>query len=144
MPKLFRYAGSALIVVGGAVHLSLYATGYKSIPYVGLLFLGNVFAALFIAVALATRPLGAFAVAGLLFSAGTIGGFVLSRTVGILGFMEVGWDTKSILALAAEVATLVVLGIWFKATRPTRDSAAVVGERQSETAPAGADASVTA
>lgn len=130
MPKLLRYAGSTLVLVGGAVHLYLYATGYRNIPNVGVLFLLNVFAALFIAVALATRPIGAFAVAALAFSGGSIAAFVLSRTTGFLGFMEIGWDPRSTTAFAAEVATVVLLAVWFKASRPRPQAVAVVGERE--------------
>ena len=53
MPRLFRYFGAVLILVGGVVHLYLYQQGYQSIPKIGPLFLLNVAVALVIGVALA-------------------------------------------------------------------------------------------
>ncbi len=132
MPRLFRYLGAVLILVGGVVHLSLYQAGYQSIPKIGPLFLFNVAVSVVIAVALVVRPLGAFAVAGLLFSIGTLAGFVLSRTTGILGFREMGWDPKASTAFVADLLTLGVLGLWFKATRPKRNATAVLGDRRAQ------------
>ncbi len=132
MPRLFRYVGAMLILVGGVVHLYLYQQGYQSIPKIGPLFLLNVAVALVIGVALAVRPLGAFALAGLVFSVGTLASFVLSRTTGILGFREMGWDPRASTAFVAEILTLGVLGVWFNATRPKRHAAAVLGERRAE------------
>ena len=132
MPRLFRYIGAVLILVGGVVHLYLYQQGYQSIPKIGPLFLLNVAVALVIGVALAVRPLGAFAVAGLVFSVGTLASFVLSRTTGILGFREMGWDPRASTAFVAEILTLGVLGLWFNATRPKRNATAVIGDRRAE------------
>jgi hypothetical protein len=40
-----RLAGGGLLIAGGAIHLDLYLTGYRSIPVIGWLFLLQVIAA---------------------------------------------------------------------------------------------------
>ena len=132
MPRLFRYAGALLVLFGGAIHLSLYLDGYSSIPRIGPVFLVNVVAAVLIAAALAFRPIGAFAVAALAFSVGTMAAFVLSRTTGLLGFKEMGFDVRSAGAFATEALSIVVVGVWFSSTRPRRHARPLVGRRQAE------------
>jgi hypothetical protein len=132
VPRLFRYAGALLVLGGGAIHLSLYLDGYSSIPRIGTVFLVNVAAAVLIAAALAFRPIGSFALAALLFSVGTMTAFVLSRTTGILGFREVGWDVRSAAAFATEALSVAVIGVWFSSTRPTRRARALIGRRRAE------------
>ena len=132
MPRLFRYAGALLVLFGGAIHLSLYRDGYSSIPNIGTVFLVNVAAAVLIAAALAFRPIGAFAVAALGFSVATMAAFLLSRTTGILGFKEAGWDVKSASAFATEALSIAVIGVWFSSTRPKRAARPLVGARQAE------------
>lgn len=130
MPRLFRYAGALLVLGGGAIHLSLYLDGYSAIPRIGPVFLVNVAAAVLIAAALAFRPVGSFAVAALAFSVATMVSFGLSRTAGILGFRETGWDVRSAAAFATEALTIAVIGIWFASTRPSRRARPVVGLRR--------------
>lgn len=116
MPRFFRFAAATLVLAGGAIHLSLYLDGYRSIPRIGVVFVANVVAAVVLAGALALRPMRASALAALSFSGATMVAFLLSRTTGLLGFMEAGWDTKSASAFAIEALTIAVLGIWFTTT----------------------------
>jgi hypothetical protein len=130
MPRFFRFAAAALLVAGGAIHLSLYLDGYRSIPRIGVVFVANVVVAAVLAVALVARPLRISAVAALGFSAATMVAFLLSRTTGLLGFMEAGWDTKAASAFAVEALTVAVLGIWFSTTTAPRPQPLVVPTRK--------------
>lgn len=132
MPRLFRYGGALLVLASGAIHLSLYLDGYSAIPRIGTVFLVNVAASVLIAAALAFRPIGAFAVAALAFSTATMVAFVFSRTTGVLGFRESGWDLRSSAAFATEALSIVVIGVWFASTRPQRQARPLVGARQAE------------
>ncbi|HEY1635024.1 MAG TPA: hypothetical protein VGF64_09720 [Acidimicrobiales bacterium] len=80
--------GAALAAASGAIHLHLWAAGYRSIPTIGPLFLFQGIAGVVLAVVLAAsrRLLAALATAGFLVS--TIGGFLLSVYVGLFGFTD--------------------------------------------------------
>ena len=132
MPRLFRYAGALLVLFGGAIHLSLYLDGYSAIPRIGAVFLVNVVASVLIAAALAFRPIGGFAVAALAFSVGTMAAFALSRTTGVLGFKESGFDVRSAGAFATEALSIAVIGVWFASTRPRRDARPLIGTRRAD------------
>jgi hypothetical protein len=77
----------------------------------------NALAGLLIGSALVAAALGLVrgtvpAVAGLVYSASAVGGYVLSRTVGLLGFEESRWITE---AYWAEAVQLLACGLlaWF-------------------------------
>ena len=129
MPRLLRSFAAALVLAGGAFHLSLYLDGYRSVPRIGVLFLLNAAVSVVLAVALALRPLGASAVAAIVFSAATMAGLVLSRTAGLLGFSEAGLDTTSAATFAIEALTLAVIALWFTSTRPQPEAVRLVGLR---------------
>jgi hypothetical protein len=99
-----------MILSGGAVHLNLWVTGYREIPYIGPLFFLNVLGSIAVGflVATGTRPLSA--VAGIAFSAGSLAALVLSRTVGLFGFME-AWTPPARQTLAAELGAVVLLTV---------------------------------
>jgi hypothetical protein len=80
--------GSALVATSGAIHLHLWAMGYRTIPTIGPLFLAQGLAGVAIAVLLVAwrRMLIVVAAAG--FMVTTVGGFLLSIYVGLFGFMD--------------------------------------------------------
>jgi hypothetical protein len=80
--------GAALVAAASAIHLHLWATGYRTIPTIGPLFLvqGIVGAILAVALAASRRLLAVVAAAG--FMVATIGGLLLSVYVGLFGFMD--------------------------------------------------------
>jgi hypothetical protein len=81
-------AGSALLVSSGAIHFQLWATGYRSIPTIGPLFLlqGIVGVLLGLMLVLWRRLLVVVAGAG--FMVATIGGLLVSVKFGLFGFMD--------------------------------------------------------
>lgn len=107
-----RVAVSASLMVSGVVHADLYIHGYRDVPTVGpaFLFQASVFCALG-ALILIGAP-GWFSWAGAVLSVGTLIAFALSRTVGLFGFTESGWDPAPQGALSAitEVLTVVLVG----------------------------------
>ncbi|HTI22807.1 MAG TPA: hypothetical protein VL652_17565 [Kutzneria sp.] len=113
MSVLIRLAIVATLAETGFVHAKLYLGGYRVIPYIGPMFLLQaavsfaVAALLLFAAPVVLRLLAAGAAAGALF------GFVLSRTVGVFGFIERGFDPApdALLSVLAEVLCLLLIGV---------------------------------
>jgi hypothetical protein len=120
---LIRLAIVATLAATGFVHAQLYLGGYRVIPYIGPMFLLQaavsfaVAALLIFAAPVVLRLLAAGAAAGALF------GFVLSRTVGVFGFTERGFDPApdALLSVLAEVLCLLLIGVlWTRDLRRRR------------------------
>jgi len=107
---VLRIVGAALLFATAAIHLDLYLTGYRSIPTIGALFLVQVVSAFALGAAVLVRGDLLVAASGSLFCASTIGGYLLSRAVGLSGFKEVP-TTAGLVAGLIEVAGLLVLGV---------------------------------
>lgn len=109
---VIRVAISASLAISGVIHADLYIDGYRDIPTVGpaFLFQASVFCAL-AALILVGAP-GWLSWIGAVLSAGTLIAFAFSRTVGLFGFTESGWDPAPQAALSAitEVLTVVLVG----------------------------------
>lgn len=100
---VLKVAGAGLLLATGGIHLDLYLTGYRSIPAIGDLFLLQVSLAFVLgALTLASRSRLVCA-AGASFAVSTLGGYLLTRWVGLFGFREVR-------TLAGTVAGLVEIG----------------------------------
>jgi hypothetical protein len=117
---VLRMVIAASLAVSGVSHASLYANGYNQIPTIGPAFLLQ--ASVFFAVAalvLVGGPDWLVWTAAVL-AAGALGAFVLSRTVGIAGFIEVGWDPAphALLSVVSEVVTLLACAGWWFGRRP--------------------------
>jgi hypothetical protein len=105
-------AGAGLVAASTAIHLHLWASGYRTIPTIGPLFLFQGVAGAVMAVALVVwrRLIMAVAAAGFLLA--TIGGLLLSAYVGLFGFMDPLSAPFAGLSLAVESAgTLVLLAV---------------------------------
>ncbi|ORB13611.1 hypothetical protein BST37_13265 [Mycobacterium noviomagense] len=110
---------AASLAVGGFVHALLYEHGYRHIPAIGTAFL--IQASVSFAVALLILAGGpawlrgaAAAVAG-----GALVAFILSRTTGIFGFSERGWQPSphAAISVAAELLTVAVVAAYLVRTR---------------------------
>jgi hypothetical protein len=120
---MLRVGLAASLVVSAASHAYLYVHGYQHIPRIGTAFL--IQASVSFAVALLIVVGGpvwlrwaAAAVAG-----GSLVAFALSRTIGLFGFAERGWDPSPYAAssVAAEVVTVLLwAGAVVKWPRPKR------------------------
>ncbi|WP_203612581.1 hypothetical protein [Amycolatopsis sp. SID8362] len=113
MNLVLRIATAVCLAASGFLHAQLYAGGYRVIPVIGPAFLVQASAAF--AVALLLLVGGPFllrlAAAGL--AAGALAGFVLSRTIGLFGFSERGFQPapQALLSVLAEVAVLALVGV---------------------------------
>ncbi|OIJ65287.1 hypothetical protein WN71_023660 [Streptomyces mangrovisoli] len=88
---MLRVAGAGLTATMAAIHLRLWAEGYRGLSVIGPLFLINGIVGILLALALLATParrLGLVAAGTSLFTAGTLGALVLSLTTGLFGFTE--------------------------------------------------------
>ena len=100
------------LAVSGVIHAYLYIIGYREIPAVGLgfLFQGSLFCALAVLILFGgPRWLYPLATVG---AAGSLIAFALSRTIGLFGFIETGWQPfpYTVVSLCAEALTIVLIG----------------------------------
>ncbi len=106
-----RVGISATLAVSGVIHAYLYAHGYSHIPTIGPAFLLQ--AIVFCALALLILAGGPdwLRWAGALLSVAALVGFALSRTVGLSGFTERGWQPspQAAVSVIAEVLTVVLV-----------------------------------
>jgi hypothetical protein len=119
---VFRMIIAASLVVSGASHAYLYVHGYGHIPVVGPGFLVQASVSFAIgALILCGGPEWLTVVAGLL-ALGALVAFALSRTVGIAGFVEIGWDPAphALSSVVAEVVTVLACGGWWLSRRTSR------------------------
>jgi len=127
VPPVIRLAVAATVAESGYVHAKLYIDGYRFISHIGPMFLLQAA----VSFALATLLLFASPLVLRLAAAGTalgaLGGFLLSRTVGILGFTERGFQPHpdALLSVLSEIATLALLAALWLYLRRHRDSAGV-------------------
>ncbi len=91
MTRIVNFGIAAGLLVSAACHGYLYLHGYRYIPAVGPGFLVLTSISVALAILIALGGLGWLRVAALLVSLGALGAFVLSRTIGVMGFNERGW-----------------------------------------------------
>lgn len=106
-----RIASAICLAGTGFMHAQLYVHGYRAIPVIGPTFLLQGAGALAVGLLLLfagplVLRLGAVGLSG-----GALIGFILSRTVGVFGFIEKGFDPQpqALLSLLTELAVLVLL-----------------------------------
>jgi len=111
---LIRLAVAATVAESGYLHAKLYVHGYRFIPHIGTMFLLQASASFALAVLMlfAGPLILRLAVAGT--ALGALAGFLLSRTVGIWGFTERGFQPHpdALLSVLSETATLALLAGW--------------------------------
>jgi hypothetical protein len=108
-----RVGGAALLLATAAIHLLLWSDGYRDITWIGPLFLLNAIGAAVLAVAVLAVParwLPLACAAGALLELGTLGGLLLSTTVGFLGFFETWSAPWAVTSAVVEAAGVLLLG----------------------------------
>jgi hypothetical protein len=115
LPLVIRLGVVATVAASGYVHADLYVHGYRFISHIGTMFLLQAA----VSFAVATLLLFGGPVILQLGAAGTalgaLGGFLLSRTVGVWGFTERGFQPQpdALLSVLSEVSTLGLLAaLW--------------------------------
>jgi hypothetical protein len=117
-----RVAIGASLAASGVIHAYLYVHGYRDIPAVGSAFLlqGSVFCALAVLV-VAGGPVWLQLIAAI-GATGSLVAFALSRTIGLFGFTETGWQPAPYAAITvvAEALILLLVGTVALRQRPRR------------------------
>lgn len=115
---LLRRLTALGVLVSAAVHLFLYFDGFNTIDVIGPLFLLNGIGGLFLGVAVLMwhHPIWLLAAAG--FCASTLGAFLLSATVGLMGVHEPFFGYTQTTAFLAEliglISALAALATWWR------------------------------
>jgi hypothetical protein len=106
-----RLALSLSLAVSGVVHAYLYVHGYQHIPNIGPAFLWQASAFCALGVLILAGGPAWLRWAAALGAAGSIAAFALSRTVGLLGFSERGWEPSpyAVISIVAEVLTVLIV-----------------------------------
>ncbi len=111
---VFRVVAALCLAGTGWVHADLYLSGYRQIAYVGPAFLLLASGSFAVAALLLVSgsPVLRLGAAGL--SLGALFGFVLSRTVGIFGFVERGLQPapQAVLSLLFEIVAVILVVGW--------------------------------
>lgn len=116
-----RILGAGLLVAAGWIHLYLYNEGYSGISIIGPLFMAHAVTAVIAALALLLAPqrlLAWVSLAAGLFEAGSLGGLILSLTVGLFGFVESTSAPLVGVTIAVEAAGFLLLAGYGVAARP--------------------------
>jgi len=108
---LIRMAMAAALTVTGISHAYLYVHGYQHIPTIGTAFVVQASVSFALAVLILIGGPSWLQWAAAAVSGGALGAFVLSRTVGLFGFSEQGWQPSPHAAISV-AAELVVVGLW--------------------------------
>ena len=114
-----RVAIAAALAVSGISHAYLYIHGYRHIPNIGTAFLLQASVSVAVAVLLVVGGPGWLRWAAAALAGGSLVAFALSRTVGVLGFTERGWQPSPHAAISAvaEVLTVVLWAVWLFSRR---------------------------
>jgi hypothetical protein len=109
-----RVAIAAALAVSGISHAYLYIHGYRHIPNIGTAFLLQASVSVAVAVLLVVGGPGWLRWAAAALAGGSLVAFALSRTVGVLGFTERGWQPSPHAAISAvaEGLTVVLWAVW--------------------------------
>lgn len=115
-----RVLAAVAVLVSAGVHLYLWDDGYKDVDTIGPAFLLNVIGGAVIAVLLIAWAHWLPALLALGFGASTLGGFILSTTVGLFGLEESweGWYVWT--AAGSEVAAILLGGLLLLRDNPLR------------------------
>ena len=113
MTRLTNLMIAATLLASAASHGYLYLHGYAHIPAIGPGFLALTSVYVALAVLIAVGGPSWLRLAALVGALGSLVAFVLSRTVGLQGFVERGWQPAphALVSVLAE-ATTVVLCAW--------------------------------
>ena len=108
-----RIGVAVCLAASGFVHAELYIHGYRAIPGIGPMFLLQASGSLAVAVLLLISAPPVLRLGAAALTAGALGGFALSRTVGVFGFIERGLNPapEALISIAVELAALLLLVI---------------------------------
>jgi hypothetical protein len=99
------------LAVTGVSHAYLYVHGYRHIPTIGPAFLIQASVSFALAALILVGGPAWLRWAGAMLAGGSLVAFALSRTVGLFGFSEQGWQPSPHAALSA-VAEVLTVVLW--------------------------------
>ena len=101
---------AAAVAVSGISHAYLYIHGYQHIPMIGTAFLVQASVSFALAALILLGGPAWLRWAAAMLAGGSLVAFVLSRTVGLFGFSEQGWQPSphAVISVVAEVLTVVL------------------------------------
>jgi hypothetical protein len=110
-PLLTRVGAAGCLAISGIIHAQLYLHGYRALPGIGPAFLLQASGALAIALLLALNTTAVLRLAAAGLAAGALAGFVASRTIGVFGFVEYGFQPapQALISILVEAAALGLL-----------------------------------
>lgn len=111
MNILIRVGFAASLLASAASHAYLYIHGYQHIPTIGTGFLVQASVSFAVAVLILLGGPSWLRWAGAAISGGSLVAFALSRTAGLFGFSEQGWDPAPYAAISVGAEVLTVL-LW--------------------------------
>jgi hypothetical protein len=106
-----RIGIAVAVAVTGISHAYLYIHGYQHIPTIGAAFILQASVSFAVAVLILIGGPGWLRWAAALVAGGALVAFVLSRSVGLFGFSERGWQPSPHAAVSV-VAELLTVGLW--------------------------------
>ena len=118
MVSLVIIAGAALLVTSAAIHLHLWANGYRYKTTIGPLFFAQGVLGVLLSLAIALVRRVSVAVIGALFAEGTIAALLMSVHVGLFGYrsyMNAPWAKTTVIIEAAAAVVLLIggsLAVW--------------------------------
>jgi hypothetical protein len=107
----FRIAIAAATAVSGISHAYLYIHGYQHIPTIGAAFVLQASVSFAVAALILIGGPEWLVWAAAILAGGALVAFVLSRSVGLFGFSERGWQPSPHAAVSV-VAELLTVGLW--------------------------------
>ena len=120
MKFLLRLGLAAALAVSAFSHAYLYIHGYQHIPMIGTAFLIQASVSFSLAVLIVAGGPWWLDWAAAAMAGGSLVAFALSRTVGLFGFSERGWDPSPHAAVTVAAEVLCVLlwaGGWVRLPR---------------------------
>jgi hypothetical protein len=106
-----RVGIAAAVAVSGISHAYLYMHGYRHIPTIGAAFLLQASVSFAVAVLIVLGGPAWLRWAAAMVAGGALVAFVLSRTVGLFGFSERGWQPSPHAAVSV-IAELLTVALW--------------------------------
>ena len=108
---MVRIGFAASLLISAAGHSYLYTHGYQHIPTIGTAFLIQASVSFAVALLIVLGGPGWLRWAAAAVAGGSLVAFTLSRTVGLFGFSERGWDPAPHAAVSVGAEVLTVL-LW--------------------------------
>lgn len=108
---LIRIGIATSLAASALCHAYLYVHGYQHIPSIGNAFLVQASVSFAVAVLILVGGPGWLGWVGAATAGGSLVAFVLSRTVGVFGFSERGWDPSPYAAVSVGAEAVTVL-LW--------------------------------